>query len=168
MLRYLTILLCVFLLASCMPSPYYQKNHTVPGNAWDLGFKPGFKVAITDTGVFYTVYFLIRHTEAYPYSNLWLRVHSTQPGDTIPEVSRIEIPLAAPSGQWLGRGMGGIWEHRMILTGRQDKSLFAKPGTYELSLEQDMRVNPLPEVLQVGLRVEKGEKRTGISQPDNP
>jgi hypothetical protein len=35
---------------------------------------------------------------------------------------------------------------------------FNKPGVYELMFEQNMRMNPLPEILQVGLRLEKVDK----------
>jgi|GEM_PF-36125 len=165
---WMLVLSCFFLLASCMPSPYYQKNHTIPQNAWSYDYKPAFRVEVSDTTVYYTMYFIIRHTEAYPYANIWLRIRSMQPGDTTGTTSRIEVPLAAPSGQWLGRGMGAVWEHRMIITGQQDSLLFRKAGTYTFSIEQDMRVNPLPEVLQVGLRVEKGAPRQPPATAANP
>jgi gliding motility-associated lipoprotein GldH len=159
LLRYFMMMGCCFLLGSCMTSPYYQKHYSIPDNEWDYDYKPVFRFEVKDTGVYYTMYFIIRHTEAYPYSNLWLRVNTQQPGDSVAATTRIEIPLATPAGQWLGRGMGSIWEQRMAITDIQDAQVLGKPGIYEFSLEQDMRVNPLPEVLQVGLRVEKGAEK---------
>jgi len=156
---------CCLLMASCMPSPYYQKNQSIPQNTWSYDHQPSFRVAISDTTVYYTMYFLIRHTDAYPYANLWLRIYSQQPGDTTEDTTRIEVTLAAPSGQWLGRGMGTIWEHRAIISGQRDRKLFARPGTYTFRFEQDMRINPLPEVLQVGLRVEKGGAKEPLPSP---
>lgn len=142
-------------LGGCMPSPYYQKSVTIPHYQWDYKFNPSFKVDITDTAALYNLYFIIRHTEAYPFSNIWLTVYTKQPGDTTFSEARIEIPLAETSGKWLGRGMGEIWEQRMPMTRNDDPMIFKKPGTYEIKFEQNMRVNPLPEVLQVGLRVQK-------------
>lgn len=162
------VLSCFLLLASCMPSPYYQKNYAIPQNAWSYDYKPAFRVEISDTTVYYTMYFLIRHTEAYPYANIWLRIYSQQPGDTTADTSRIEVALAAPSGQWLGRGMGAVQEHRMIISGQQDRHLFPKAGVYTFTFEQDMRVNPLPEILQVGLRVEKGARKPPPEPAANP
>src|SRR5690606_34071788 len=78
-----------------------------------------------------------------------------EPGDTVEKKSRIEIPLAETSGKWLGRGMGEIWEHRMPITRDDQPMIFPKPGTYEIRFEQNMRMNPLPEILDVGLRVSK-------------
>lgn len=100
------------------------------------------------------MYFIIRHTEAYPYSNIWLWVSLKQPGDTSFQRMRIEVPLATPSGQWAGRGMGELWEQRMSIRTDAQK-LFTRKGDYEIYMEQDMRTEKLPEVLNVGLRIEK-------------
>lgn len=151
-------------LPGCMPSPYYQKDFTIPRNEWSTQYKPTFKFEITDTASVYNLYFIIRHTEAYPFSNIWIRVHTKQPGDSVFEKSRLEIPLADAAGKWLGRGMGEIWEHRMPMTRNDNPMFFNKPGVYELMFEQNMRMNPLPEVLQVGLRLEKVDKPKQTTQ----
>lgn len=147
--------ICMLVLCGCIPSPYYQKDYTVPQAGWQYQYKPSFKFEITDTASFYKLFFIIRHTEAYPYSNIWLWIHTKQPGDTAFEKTRIEIPLAEPSGKWLGRGMGSIWEQRMPISHEGDSIILRKKGTWEIRLEQNMRINPLPEILHVGLRIEK-------------
>lgn len=149
----------VLLLGSCMESPYYQKEYAIPHNEWSSNYKPSFKFEVTDTNALYNLYFLVRHTEAYPYSNIWLMVSTKQPGDTTFEQTRLEIPLAEHTGKWLGRGMGEIWEQRMPISHDGDTVMLRKKGIWEIQLEQNMRMDPLPEVLQVGLRVEKKPKR---------
>jgi len=144
-------LICVVAMAGCMPSPYYQKDYSVPQNEWTYNFKPVFKFDISDTTVSYNLMFIVRHTNAYPFSNIWLNVYHKQPGDSSFTRTRVEVPLAEPSGKWLGRGMGEISEQRMLL----DQLHLNRPGKYEMRLEQDMRINELPEILQVGLRLEK-------------
>lgn len=141
--------------AGCMPSPYFQKNVTIPQNQWNYDFQPLFKVDIKDTAAMYNLYFIIRHTEAYRFSNIWMWIYTKEPGDSTFKKSRIEIPLAEKSGRWLGRGMGELWEQRMPITRNDAPMIFKKPGTYEIRFEQNMRINPLPEILQVGLRIEK-------------
>lgn len=155
----LVIILLCCLLGGCLPSPYYQKDYTIPKTAWTYDYKPGFKLEVTDTTALYDMYFIIRHTDAYPNANLWLIVHTKKPGDSIFTPSRIEVTLASPEGQWLGTGTGDIWEHRVAITHPGDTAILHRKGTWEVQLQQDMRVNPLPEVLQVGLRVEKTAKR---------
>lgn len=145
----------VFLLTGCMESPYFQKDVSIPGYQWTYNYQPTFKVDITDTSALYNLYFIVRHTETYPFSNIWVWIYTKEPEDTSFQKSRIEIPLAEKSGKWLGRGMGEIWEQRMPITRNDAPMVFTKPGTYEIKFEQNMRVDPLPEILQVGLRIEK-------------
>jgi len=159
MFRNLIIALFVCcLLGGCMPSPYYQKEEAMPKNSWAYNFRPVFKFEITDTTAAYQTYFLIRHTQAYPFSNIWVLVNIKQPDSSVIK-ERINIPLAESTGKWLGRGMGEIWEQRLPIN-LGDSILFHKKGTYEITMEQNMRVNPLPEVLHAGIRVEKMGQRT--------
>jgi gliding motility-associated lipoprotein GldH len=148
----LFISFCFFI--GCLPAPYYQKEEVIPQNAWTYNFNPSFSFDITDTNADYKPYFLIRHTQAYPYCNVWVWVYVHTPGDTAVKKERINITLAETSGKWLGRGMGEIYEQRMPID-LGDSIKFDKPGTYKVSMEQNMRINPLPEVMNVGLRVEK-------------
>lgn len=147
-------LLSCCLLAACMPSPHYQKQEAIPGNAWTYSFKPVFTFEITDTTAVYQPYFIIRHTQAYPYNNLWMWLYIKTPGDTVTTKARINITLSEPSGKWLGRGMGEIYEQRMLIS-LGDSVNLSRKGTYQITMEQNMRINPLPEVLHVGFRVEK-------------
>lgn len=96
------------MLAGCGPSPYYQKTVAMPGHEWQYNYRPSFKFEIKDTTALYHLYFLIRHTEAYPFSNIWLYVYTKKPGTKTFEQMRIEIPLAQEDGSWLGRGMGEL------------------------------------------------------------
>jgi gliding motility-associated lipoprotein GldH len=80
----------------------------------------------------------------------------------------VNVPLAATqganNGQWLGRGMGEIWEHKLRITHEGDTAILHKKGRYVFRFEQNMRINPLPEVLQVGLRIEKEKARNFRAQ----
>ena len=151
-----SFLIVVLLLAGCGPSPVYQRSEGVPGLKWASSFKPKFSFQIEDTAATYNLSFLIRHTEAYPFSNIWLQFSIQGPADSVARSQRIEIPLAAESGQWYGRGMNEIWEQRMpISTERGPNITFPKSGRYTVQFQQVMRTNPLPEVMNIGLRVEK-------------
>lgn len=157
------LLFCGIALTGCVDSPYYQKQVSIPAYKWDHKFTPTFEFEVTDTTRFYTVYFLIRHTDAYPYANVWMNMYTRQPGDTTFTKQRVNVQLAVPSGknagQWMGRGMGEIWEQRLRITHEGDPTILARKGKYAIRFEQNMRVNPLNEILQVGVRVEKGNLR---------
>lgn len=134
----------------------FQKQVGVPDSKWRYDFQPSFKFAIPDTSSVYRVFIIIRHDEQFPNSNIWIRLKTKAPDTkTFSVGERVECPLAAPDGQWLGNGLGSIWEHRILLKEGRDYPKFRKPGLYEFKLEQIMRINPLPSVLNIGLRVER-------------
>ncbi|GAA4456112.1 gliding motility lipoprotein GldH [Rurimicrobium arvi] len=176
------LLLPLFLIGGCVQSPYFQKTYDIPGNKWKLDYHPSFVLDIEDTTIHYNISFLIRHTNNYPYSNIWLKLGIKGPGDTTFTNTRVEVPLATPQGQWLGTGMGEIYEQRRMivvdhnaipvtldlvsLSENSYNNLFSKKGRYEIRLEHNMRDNMLPDVLQVGLRIEKSSKRSNdVKQP---
>jgi gliding motility-associated lipoprotein GldH len=162
------LLSCMTLLSGCLQSPYYQQQTSIPQNAWNYRYMPSFEFEVTDTTCLYDVYFIVRHTNAYPFSNIWMNIHTQQPGDTTFSRQRVNVLLAANSGvnsgQWLGRGMGEIYEHKMRITHEGDSAILNRKGRYVFRFEQNMRINPLPEILQVGLRVEKGKPRNFKAQ----
>ena len=151
---FIIVLLSGCLLAACNPAPLYQKQEPIPQNAWSYNFKPSFAFDIVDTTTAYRPYFIIRHTQAYPYNNLWIWLYIKTPGDVVAKKARVNITLAEPTGKWLGKGMGEIYEQRMPIS-LGDSINLSKRGTYQIEIEQNMRLNPLPEVLHVGLRIEK-------------
>ena len=61
-----------------------------------------------------------------------------------------ELPLAT-NEKWLATGMDDIYEHRIKLTDPQ----YLKAGIYHFIVEQIMREDPLENIMNVGLRVEK-------------
>jgi gliding motility-associated lipoprotein GldH len=144
------------LLASCTrPAPQYQDHFNIPGTSWSSSFRPEFKFDIQDTQAAYQLFLLIRHTDAYPFSNIWINMDSRGPKDTSFSKLRVEVPLAATNGRWLGRGMGELWEQRVAINSLQNPAFFPHSGRYTVRLTQDMRRDPLPEILTIGFRVEK-------------
>lgn len=145
-------ILLMSLLSGCLPSNVFEKNVAIQNHAWNEKKKPTFEFSISDTLSNYSMYFTIRHTDAYPYSNIWLHITTKFPDRDTTTTSKIEVPLADLDGKWLGRGMNEIWEHRMLIASPLH---FSKGGKYEITLHQIMRINPLPEVMSVGIRLEK-------------
>jgi gliding motility-associated lipoprotein GldH len=142
----------VFCLSSCQDNGLYEKVVFLPAHEWTYQNKPAFHFQVTDTASFYQVYFLMRHADAYEFNNVWINLSSKLPGDSIARDQQFEIPLANAKG-WLGSGMDDIFDHRVLLYKNPVK--FGKPGTYDITIRQDMRVNPLKHVHNVGLRLEK-------------
>ena len=79
--------------------------------------------------------------------NLYIQLPS---GDTIKKLQQ-DLILADNVNGWHASGMDDIYEHRIKLG--EAESL--RPGTYIFTIEQIMREDPLNNVLDVGLRLEK-------------
>ena len=145
----LTFLAGLFYFSSCTTIDLYEKDVPVPGFKWKSSFRPEFTFDIKDTTAPYQLFFVLRHNERYNYNNIWINLYSQPPGDTMHKAP-FELQLAT-NEKWLASGMDDIYEHRIKLTDPQ----YLRPGVYHFRVEQIMREDPLDNVLDVGLRVEK-------------
>ncbi|HSF45042.1 MAG TPA: gliding motility lipoprotein GldH [Chitinophagaceae bacterium] len=148
----LVFILSAFLLSSCIQTGLFEKNVTLKNHAWSNTYKPTISFEITDTISAYNVFFVVRHTDAFSYNNLWVKIRSKGPGDSASTAQQFDLPLANQN-KWTGTGMDDIFEHRILLSRRPLR--FPRAGSYEFTLEHVMRENPLNEVLNVGIRLEK-------------
>lgn len=139
---------------SCQTIDLYEKNVSLPGHEWESSFKPDFKFIIEDTASPYQVFIVVRHNEKYNYNNIWLNLYTRPPGDSTQKV-QYELPLATSERGWLGTAMDDLYEHRILITPRNQDVYFRKKGEYIFTLEHIMREDPLKNVLNVGLRIEK-------------
>ncbi len=153
MLKYLaTIFGSVLLLSSCLQTDVFEKNVSLPSHTWDYANKPTISFLVTDTTSSYNIFLVVRHTDAYHFNNLWVKMKSSAPGDSTTLTQQFDLPLASQT-QWTGSGMDDIYEHRILLYRRPVK--FRIQGNYTITLEHVMRENPLEEILNVGIRLEK-------------
>lgn len=136
-------------LAGCTSIDLYEKDVTIPGFSWKNSFRPEFTFTIKDTTAPYQLFLVLRHNERYNYNNIWINLYSQPPGDSVHKAP-FELSLAT-NEKWLATGMDDIYEHRIKLTEPQ----YLRAGVYHFSIEQIMREDPLENVMNVGLRVEK-------------
>ncbi len=146
------IFIASVLLQSCLQTGLYEKHVTLKDHAWSSNYTPAISFDITDTASAYNIFFVVRHTDAFAFNNLWVRIKSKSPGDSAFSSQQFDLPLATQN-KWTGTGMDDIFEHRILLFRRPLK--FSKPGEYKFVLEHIMRQNPLLEVMNVGIRLEK-------------
>lgn len=137
---------------ACGTIDVFEKNVSIPQHEWSSAFKPEIELQIDDTTSLYNIYFVVRHTDAYLYKNMWVNVYTYMPSDTLPK-QRLDLLLATDDKGWLGSGMDDIFEHRIRITGEPVQ--LRKAGNYRFKLEQIMREDPLQHVMNVGIRVEK-------------
>ncbi len=138
---------------ACDPDRVYETYHDIPNNQWFIDSTQAFSFAITDASVPYNVYYNVRNSVAYPYYNLFVRHYLTDAqGKTLSSKEQELTLMDAKTGKPLGDGLGDIFDHQVVsLPGYK----FPKAGTYTFRIKQYMRKDPLPEIMSVGIRVEK-------------
>lgn len=146
---------CALCLSSCTSIDLYEKYVSIPGHSWKNSYKPSFTFSIKDTSSPYQLFFIIRHTDKYSFNNIYIDLTTQQPGQDTTQKGRYDLRLATDNEGWLGSGMDDIYEHRIPLTPSSGDFYFKKPGDYTFTVQQIMREDPLENVLNVGLRVEK-------------
>lgn len=145
------LILLVSILFSCTTIDIFEKSVAIPGHEWKSSYRPSFEFNITDTTTTYNVFLVFRHTEKYNFNNIFINLYVKGPGmDSTIKIQQ-DVLLATNEKGWLGTGMDDVYEHRSTLAARQP----LKAGTYNFTIEQIMREDPLQEVLNVGLRLEK-------------
>jgi len=137
---------------SCIRIDLFERDAAIPGQGWFYANTPSFTFDITDTTARYNVYIVVRHTDAYEYNNIWLRLGTTSPGDPV-TYQNLKLTLATDAGGWEGSGTDDIYEVRKNIT--PGPVPFRRPGRYVFTVAQIMRENPLLHILDVGLRIEK-------------
>ena len=130
-----------------------DQNTEVADHNWSYLNKFKYDVKIDDEKAEYNLYMNLRVTADYKYSNLFVLVTQINPFKKT-KVTRYELKLANKDGEWLGKGSGNLYSYQSaFLTGYK----FPVKGVYHFYIEQNMRDNPLREVSDVGLRVEKAQ-----------
>jgi gliding motility-associated lipoprotein GldH len=100
---------------------------------------------------------VLRHNDKYSFNNIWLNITIKTPGSETIKSFRVSKTLATDEKGWLTTGMDDIYEHQLGLNDElvTNEISFRKPGDYTFTLEQVMREDPLNNVLNAGLRIEK-------------
>ena len=138
--------------SSCKQIDIFEKNTVIPNYEWKSNFIVSGSFKITDTISAYSIYLVLRHTDAYKYNNIWLNIGLQPPGDSLIK-QKVDLKLGDDANGWEGNGMNDIWELRKLLNGEPRR--FKKAGEYKFTIAQVMRDEPLLNVISAGLRIEK-------------
>lgn len=152
MKRNLVIAIVSLLLTACGGNVVYTEFKSLPVKGWEADSLLVFEPTINDTLTDYEMQITIRHTDAYPYQNMWLFV-GVEKDSTVILTDTIEFFLANDRGEWLG---GGLTVKELPLMYRE-KYQFANSGTYHITLQQGMREDALRGVTEVGVKISSKE-----------
>ncbi|WP_316735725.1 gliding motility lipoprotein GldH [Pedobacter aquatilis] len=144
-------LLIVTFFLGCKPS-VVDSNNEIPERKWTYRNRIITSFEIKDYTKTYNLYFKLRHTADYKYSNIFILAHFIDGKNKV--TKRYQYKLAKNDGEWLGSGSGNIFNYNLPLL---TKHHFPKNGKFSIEIEQNMRDNPLLEVSDAGILVEEVE-----------
>ncbi len=147
-------LLSVFFLSSCDSSRIFEKNIEIPDYQWSSSNIIKFDVDITTKEEPTNFYINVRNADGYPYNNLYLYIRTTFPDGKMSK-DTLECILADANGKWLGSGMGDIYDNQIPF---KKNVRFPAAGKYTFEIQQGMRPEIIPLIMDIGLRIEKADK----------
>lgn len=151
-MKLLLTLAFMFSFAGCTTVDLFEKTVAFDDHEWPSANIPQFNFEINDTSKAYRIFLVLRHNERYNFNNIWLNVYTQAPGENV-QKERVELVLATNEKGWLASGMKDIYEHRLPLA--LPKFRITRKGSYKFALEQVMREDPLQNVMNAGIRIEK-------------
>ena len=149
MRKLLIAIIAVLCLSACSGNVVYSHFSPMKSSEWHMDSIVGFDYTIEDAAASYNMIIYVRHTERYPYQNMWLFVENAGKTDTI------EFYLADDRGRWLGDQHHGFIEMPVLL---EEAKQFADTGTYHMCVRQGMREEVLQGITDIGLEINRNEE----------
>lgn len=145
------VILFSLLFTSCNKNVIYTEYRKFNENEWYAKEKAVFDVDVKDNTSLNNISLMVRHADAYPYSNIFLFLETTYPDGKI-EKDTLEVILANGKGEWMGSGAGDIFDFKVPI---KKNVKFPLVGKYTFAFQQAMRTDPLPLVMDFGFEIEK-------------
>lgn len=147
------IIIAIFSFQSCVTNNSFQHQVNIPDAEWNLNEPVTFEYNILDTNITYQTHLIMRHDDAYPYSNIWLRFYIQSPIDSqFTDSFQTELIIADNQGYWLGEEQGSFFIHRIPLNFKKLTS-YPLSGNYKIKIAHLMRKDPLPSIINIGWQV---------------
>jgi gliding motility-associated lipoprotein GldH len=156
-MKYFLYIFSLFIIcAACDADRVYEENYTIEDNKWYIDTIPSFSFTINDTTIAYNIYYNVRNAISYPFYNLYVTYYLIdEQGNQVSGRLQELTLMDAKDGTPLGSGLGDIFDHQILALGNYR---FKKKGTYTFKIKQYMRQDPLPDIMSIGIRVEKANK----------
>ncbi len=156
--RLFLLFIAIFMLSACNHSLVHSEYVSLKDGVWKKTDTLAFALSDIDTSSYHHVFLNLRNDERYEFSNLFLILEMEAPsGNT--KVDTLEYEMALPTGEWLGKGMGGVKENKLWY---KENVVFEENGVYTLSVIHAMRKNgeangieDLAGITDVGIEIEK-------------
>ncbi len=147
---WVTLVLAAWL-SSCGTPPVVAESQEVALEGWDSEDVLRFQWDMDDTLSRHDLMLDVRHAQDYPYSNLYLFLTYRFPNGKS-RTDTVDCTLADELGRWRGSGFGDLVDQRFLI---QQGIQFPLKGRYFLEVTHGMRSDPMTDISDVGIRLER-------------
>lgn len=149
MLRTLTLLSLLAIVTACSNVAFCHFEK-IDNNEWREADVLNFKPVLNDSTSLYDLEIAVRHTDDYPFQNIWLYVAHREEYNV--KIDTLQLILADDWGRWQGDGHGLVKTFTSLYKGEYKLS---KGANFGITIKHAMREDPLPGITDVGLIVKK-------------
>jgi len=150
---FFVLVLLIAFMTGCNKKAIVEDYRSLKNAEWNQDTALVFDITIPDPKKVYDLSFTVRNEGRYAYSNLWVFVTITPPSGK--ELSdTVELTLAKPSGEWLGSGLGDLYDRKYPY---KKTIFFPEIGKYTITVRQGMRTPKgiLTGIHDFGISLEK-------------
>jgi len=152
--RYLLpIAICCLLLTACNSDLIFDESKDIPNASWSYANPIPFEFEVKDTTKTYQVLLEMTHAGDFGFQNCYVQITTRFPNGE-EKKQAVSLELAAQSGIWNGECSGNTCSLEIPL---QAKAKFKQPGKHSITVEQFMRVDPLPGIKAISLKIKQLE-----------
>lgn len=153
---YSVLIITIIAVFSCIDKYQFAENKTIKNEKWGSNLILRFEYENTDTLQAKDVIINLRHSNEYPYSNIYFFITTLAPNG-LRVKDTIEYILADNSGKWIGSGIGNI--HNLQLVYKRNVR-FSQQGKYIFYIQHGMRETFLEGVTDIGILIKKSKSET--------
>ncbi len=152
-----SIAVILILLVGCDSKRVFEDNVEFKERGWKITEPVQFEFQIVDASQKYNLLMNVRNSLDYPYARLFVNYDLLKKDSASFTKKMIsEYLFDQKTGKPFGTsGIGDIYDHQFPLLKNYS---FKKNGAYQIKLNQFMRMDTIPGILAVGIRVEKAEE----------
>jgi len=150
-------IIALLLVFGCDSKRVFEDNAEFKDRKWKLAQFARFNFKITDTTTSYNLFLNVRNSVDYPYARLFVNYELLSQDSSSLSKKMISCYLFdQKTGRPFGTsGIGDIFDHQFPILSNFS---FKKPGQYKMNLQQFMRMDTIPGILAIGIRVETVEQ----------
>ena len=143
-------------MSGCDSQRVFEDNTEFRERNWKINEPVQFEFQISDASTKYNILMNIRNSLDYPYARIFVKYDLRKLGCTSLGKKMVAEYLGdQKTGKPFGTsGIGDVYDHQFLILKNYS---FEKAGAYKMKLNQFMRMDTIPGILAVGIRVEKAE-----------